>query len=69
MLLTDKAKAILTIVLEVLFTLGLIAGAVCTAVFAPTIEIKIVALVLMSLTIAMSGVVIGATVFFYIDEL
>ena len=68
MLLTDKAKAILMIVLEALFTIGLIAGSVCIAVLVPDAEIKIVALVFMSLLIAMLGVFIGATVFLYIDE-
>ena len=68
MLLTDKAKAILMIVLEVLFTIGLIAGGVCVAILVPDVEIKIVSLVFVSLLIAMSGVLIGATVFLYINE-
>lgn len=69
MLLTDKAKAILMIVLEVLFALGLIAGSICIAVLVPDIMIKIGSLVFMLLLIAFMGVIIGFTVYFYIDEL
>lgn len=69
MLLTDKAKAILIIVMEVLLTLMLIAGSVCIAVLVQYTGIKIVALVFMLLIIAHMGVIIGATVYFYIDEL
>lgn len=69
MLLTDKAKAILMIVLEALFTLGLIAGSICIAVLVPDIMIKIGSLVFMLLLIAFMGVIIGFTVYFYIDEL
>lgn len=69
MLLTDKAKAILMIVLEALFTLGLIAGSICISVLVPDIMIKIGSLVFMLLLIAFMGVIIGFTVYFYIDEL
>lgn len=69
MLLTDKAKAILMIALEVLFTLGLIAGSVCIAILVPDVEKKIVSLVFMLPLTALMGVTIGFTVFFYIDEL
>ena len=69
MLLTDKAKAILMIVLEVLFTIGLIAGSVYIAVSAPDIKIEIVSLVYMLTLIAFMGVIIGFTVFTFIDEL
>ena len=69
MLLTDKAKAILMIVLEVLFTLGLIAASICIAVLVPDVTTKIVSLVFLLLLIAFTGVTIGLTAFFYIDEL
>ena len=69
MLLTDKAKAILIFVLEVLLTLGLIAASVCVAVMVPDIEIRIVSLVFLLLFIAFMGVIIGFTVNLYIDEL
>ena len=69
MLLTDKAETILMIVLEVLFTLGLIAASICIAVLVPDVAIKIVYLAFLLLVIAFTGVMIGLTAFFYIDEL
>ena len=69
MLLTDKAKAILIIVLETLFTLGLFAAGVCVEAYISNMEARVAALAfILPLTAAM-GLLIGFTVSFYIDEL